>query len=317
MNIQLNGQPTRLDGPAQLLSVLHQQHLSLHHPKGFEELAWINNPRCPLVHLVEVDGQVVPLAVWANRPVSEGMKIATRSSQLDIVLRQRLTQLRERQQCQFIAQIQEFAAAEAESSGMVDLEKRAQWNFQPRGSSPSVFHDPNACVRCKACVDTCNDTQGVGALSFDEEQGVLFDDAKCTRCGQCILSCPIGFRKLPDFVSKMMGCTAPSRVRWGRCEVMIREAWHALKARRNTWSCSSQFIARDASSESSGLARDARAVRRVASAGLPAWDTNSRRPDDRGRRIRTHPSARQRRLFAPIHLLLTGLDSLLRDLLSN
>ena len=232
MNIQLNGQPTRLDGPAQLLSVLHQQHLSLHHPKGFEELAWINNPRCPLVHLVEVDGKVVPLAVWANRPVSEGMKIATRSSQLDIVLRQRLTQLRERQQCQFIAQIQEFAAAEAESSGMVDLEKRAQWNFQPRGSSPSVFHDPNACVRCKACVDTCNDTQGVGALSFDEEQGVLFDDAKCTRCGQCILSCPIGFRKLPDFVSKMMGCTpCPfSRPLGAMREVDdTRKVWHALK----------------------------------------------------------------------------------------
>ncbi|MDD4270655.1 MAG: [Fe-Fe] hydrogenase large subunit C-terminal domain-containing protein [Thermoguttaceae bacterium] len=73
---------------------------------------------------------------------------------------------------------------------------------------------------------------GVGALSFDEEQGVLFDDAKCTRCGQCILSCPIGFRKLPDFVSKMMGC-APcpfSRPLGAMRQVDdTRKVWHALK----------------------------------------------------------------------------------------
>ena len=70
------------------------------------------------------------------------------------------------------------------------------------------------------------------ALSFDEEQGVLFDDAKCTRCGQCILSCPIGFRKLPDFVSKMMGC-APcpfSRPLGAMRQVDdTRKVWHALK----------------------------------------------------------------------------------------
>lgn len=61
---------------------------------------------------------------------------------------------------------------------------------------------------------------------------MLFDDAKCTRCGQCILSCPIGFRKLPDFVSKMMGC-APcpfSRPLGAMRQVDdTRKVWHALK----------------------------------------------------------------------------------------
>lgn len=232
ISIELNGQPLTLKGPLRLLSLLEEQRQSLHHPQGFEELEWINNPRCPLVHLVEVDGQVVPIAMWADRLVEEGMKIQTRSAQLDRVLQERLTHLRDHQQCRFIAQLQEFAAAEAESNGMVDLERRAQWQFEPRVSSPSVFHDPNVCVRCKACVDTCNTIQGVGALSFDEERGILFDDAKCTRCGQCILSCPMGFRKLPDFVGQMMGCASCpfSRPLGAMREIDdTRRVWNALK----------------------------------------------------------------------------------------
>ena len=232
VNIELNGQPVTLNGPLTLWDVLQKQRLTLHRPQEFAELAWINNPRCPLVNLLEVDGQVVPLAVRAELPVREGMKINTSSVQLDSVLKERLTHLRDRQQCAFIARLQEFTAAEAESNGMVDLEQRAQWDFLMRGSSPSVFHDPNACVRCKACVDTCNDTQQVGALSFDEEQGVLFDDAKCTRCGQCILSCPMGFRKMTDFVGGMMGC-APcpfSRPLGAMREVDdTGKVWNALK----------------------------------------------------------------------------------------
>jgi iron-only hydrogenase group A len=232
ITIELNGQSLTLREPLSLLSLLQKQQQSLHHPQGFEELAWINNPRCPLVNLLEVDGRVVPIGVWADHLIRDGMTIRTRSTQLDTVLQARLSHLREHQQCQFIAQLQEFAAAEAESNGLVDLEKRAEWKFEPRGSSPSIHHDPNTCVRCKACVDTCNATQGVGALSFDEEQGVLFDDAKCTRCGQCILSCPVGFRKIPNFVGQLMGCQpCPfSRPLGAMREVDdTRKVWNALK----------------------------------------------------------------------------------------
>ena len=230
--INLNGRAVELNGPVTLLDVLQQQRLSLHHPKGFEELDWIHNPRCPLVHLVEVDGRVVPIATWAERPIGDKAKINTKSEQLDAILHDRLTQLRDRQQCQFMGIVQEFTAAEAESNGLIDLEARAKWDFEPRGSAPSLFHDPNTCVRCKACVDTCNTIQEVGALSFDEELGVLFDDTKCTRCGQCILSCPVGFRKLPDFVAELMGCKpCPfSRPLGAMREVDdTRKVWDALK----------------------------------------------------------------------------------------
>ncbi|MGD9127340.1 MAG: [FeFe] hydrogenase, group A, partial [Planctomycetia bacterium] len=152
--------------------------------------------------------------------------------QLQSELQVRLTHLKEHQQCQFIAGLQEFVAADAESSGLISLEERSQWQFEPRGSSPSIVHDPNSCVRCQACVDVCNSIQGVGALSFDEEKGVIFDETKCIRCGQCVLTCPMGFRKMPDFVGKLMGCEpCPfSRPLGAMREVdQTREVWDALK----------------------------------------------------------------------------------------
>ena len=206
ITIRLNDESLALDRPRSLLQVLAERRAQLTWPQEALERHWINNPRCPLVNLVEVDGQVVPIALWAERPLREGMVIRTHSPQIDAELKQRLAHLHEHQQCLFIRQLQEFVAAEAESRGLIDLEKRAGWHFEPRESLPSIHHDPNSCVRCRACVDTCNETQGVGALAFDEEQGVLFDDAKCTRCGQCILSCPVGFRKLPDYVGGLLGC---------------------------------------------------------------------------------------------------------------
>jgi len=232
LTVTLNDRPVVLESPITLLNLLHSQKQRLLRLPSFEEASWINNPRCVLVNLIEVDGQVVPLAVWSDRAVGDGMIVRTRSDALERVLRERLTHLRDRQQCLFTAQLQEFAAAEAESSGLVDLEARAKWRFEPRGSAPSVFHDPNACVRCQACVETCNEAQGVGALTFDPQQGVLFDDAKCTRCGQCILSCPTGFRKMTDAVGRMMGCgPCPfSRPLGAMREVDdTRKVWKALK----------------------------------------------------------------------------------------
>ena len=61
---------------------------------------------------------------------------------------------------------------------------------------------------------------------------MLFDDTKCTRCGQCILRCPVGFRKMPDFGASLMGCTpCPfSRPLGAMREIDdTREVWNALK----------------------------------------------------------------------------------------
>ncbi|MGD9128733.1 MAG: hypothetical protein PVH19_15260, partial [Planctomycetia bacterium] len=72
ISIELNNQPLSLERPLKLVEVLQKQKAPLYRPQGFEELDWINNPRCPLVNIVEVDGQIVSLAVWADRPVEDG-----------------------------------------------------------------------------------------------------------------------------------------------------------------------------------------------------------------------------------------------------
>ena len=95
--IQLDNRQVCLEKPIGILSLLSREKQQLFRPRSFEEPKWINNPRCPLVNLVEVDGQVVPIAVWADRPVRDGMVIRTRSQQLESVLQERLRHLRDHQ----------------------------------------------------------------------------------------------------------------------------------------------------------------------------------------------------------------------------
>lgn len=72
-------------------------------------------------------------------------------------------------------------------------------NVDGPGNRTSVFfqgcpfncrfcHNPetiNMCVNCGACVKTCP----VGALSFDAEGKVVWDDRKCVQCDTCLKTC--------------------------------------------------------------------------------------------------------------------------------
>lgn len=208
VTIVLDGKEVQTDKSVRVLDLLRAHGKRLLHFAGFQERHRIRNLRCPLLCLIEVDGRAVPMATWADRPIRDGMVIRTRSEELEKLLAQRVSHLTTHGECLYIRGLQELVAAEAESRGLIQLEERSRWQFSPRISAPSIHHDPNACVRCGACVDTCDEAQGVGALTMDAQQGVLFNDAKCTRCGQCILSCPMGFRKWPDIGAKLMGCTS-------------------------------------------------------------------------------------------------------------
>ena len=69
-------------------------------------------------------------------------------------------------------------------------------------SSKSIVLDPNRCILCGSCVETCERTQTVGALeivtrgqdTFVKAKGAekLGESALCVGCGQCAASCPAG-----------------------------------------------------------------------------------------------------------------------------
>jgi len=163
------------------------------------------NHACPLLNVVEIDGRVASRVVGAGPRGRTGMTLATMSPALDAALAERLEGLH-RGVCAHIACLQSFVAGEAEQAGFIDPDERASWAFEARRSGPSIVHDPNACVRCRACVDTCTITQAVGALSFDEEKGVVIDEDLCVRCGQCTLACPVGARSRTDYFADALGC---------------------------------------------------------------------------------------------------------------
>ena len=46
----------------------------------------------------------------------------------------------------------------------------------------------NLCRGCARCVPVCPE----GAISMDENYKAVIDQAKCTKCGACLESCPFG-----------------------------------------------------------------------------------------------------------------------------
>ncbi|MCX7598650.1 MAG: NADH-dependent [FeFe] hydrogenase, group A6 [Armatimonadetes bacterium] len=68
-------------------------------------------------------------------------------------------------------------------------------------TSPSVVRDPDKCILCRRCLETCTQIQGVSTLrikgrGYDSIIGAPFDapmgHALCVYCGQCINRCPTG-----------------------------------------------------------------------------------------------------------------------------
>lgn len=68
-------------------------------------------------------------------------------------------------------------------------------------STGSIVLDPRKCVLCGRCVNVCQNTQNVWALSFVERGietrispagDISLSESPCVRCGQCSAHCPTG-----------------------------------------------------------------------------------------------------------------------------
>ena len=70
-------------------------------------------------------------------------------------------------------------------------------------SHPEFIYDPNKCVLCGICVQTCEDIHGVGSLylvSRGPETKIAFygDESRCESCKECVVRCPVGVLLLKD-----------------------------------------------------------------------------------------------------------------------
>jgi len=208
MNLIVDEKPLQIDRSMSILGAIHRAGVRLQTPDCGPVRQWTHNPVCPALHLAEVDGELVTSTMLSRRSAREGMRIKTTSPSIDVALAERTRMLQERHECFFVRGMQKVIAAEAESAGFIKLEEWEKYAFPLRGAEPSLVHDPNRCVRCRACVDTCRDVQTVEALRFDEIEGVLVDEQRCVRCGQCVHVCPSGathkYRKLVD----LLGCSS-------------------------------------------------------------------------------------------------------------
>ena len=176
MRVYLDGEERQTDCTT-VLELLTETGKGFLKADGVKELEWIHNAECPLVNIVEIDGRVYPVTVLKNKAVKEGMSINTSSPVVEEKLKERLDLLSAKHECLIIRKAQEFVACEAASGDLVNLEERKTWSFKTRGSEPSIVHDPNKCIRCGSCVETCKE-QSVRALTMDEKEGIIIDEGK-------------------------------------------------------------------------------------------------------------------------------------------
>lgn len=74
-------------------------------------------------------------------------------------------------------------------------------DLKPDISTGSIALDPRKCVLCGRCVNVCQNTQNVWALSFVQRGietrispagDISLSESPCVRCGQCSAHCPTG-----------------------------------------------------------------------------------------------------------------------------
>lgn len=68
-------------------------------------------------------------------------------------------------------------------------------------SNPYFTYNPNLCILCHRCVNTCHKLVGVGAIDTTKRGfysqisipfGVDWVDSTCIYCGNCVQACPVG-----------------------------------------------------------------------------------------------------------------------------
>ncbi len=200
-NITINGQTVQAEPGMTVLEAAKGA--------GFKIPTLCNHPDLPplgacRVCLVEIEGERT-LQPSCTFPVREGMVVNTHSptvrqarrTVVELLLSDHpseCTQCARNRNCEL--------QTLAEELGIREVRVKAPPPGHPvDDSSLAVVRDPDKCILCRRCIQTCDQIQGVSGLrikgrGYDSIISAPFDTplghALCVNCGQCINRCPTG-----------------------------------------------------------------------------------------------------------------------------
>jgi len=158
------------------------------------------------VCVVEQLGGKALVAACAT-PVSDGMQILTNSLKvrtarkhiIELLLSEHnadCTKCYKNGKCELQSLSNEFCVGDHIFLDLTDIT-----NYTIDHFSRSIRKDDSKCIRCQRCVRTCEQLQGMNALTVaykgEKQRITTFEDLSlveviCTNCGQCINRCPTG-----------------------------------------------------------------------------------------------------------------------------
>lgn len=205
VNITINGQNIQVEDDLTILEAAKQVQIKV--PTlcflKVDGINYINkNVSCMVCVVEQVDkGRLVPACATK---VKEGMVIDTQSNKVINTRVKVVNNLiaNHPSSCltcneSFYCQLQKIAN-ELKFQDREIKYRRAADAFPLTTDNPSIFRDPNKCIKCNRCKTMCNQVQGVGAIKkvglgyIGDEDNTPLSETECVYCGQCITVCPTG-----------------------------------------------------------------------------------------------------------------------------
>ena len=203
VNITINGIPAEIENGKTILEAADQIGVIIPTLCYHKDLCIAGNCR---VCVVEIVGQKRLSAACAT-PCEEGMEIRTNSLNvrnsrkhiIELLLSEHnaeCTKCYKNGNCELQKLASDYKIMTQDFISLVPQKKYTIDMF-----SPSIIKDDSKCIRCQRCVRTCEELQGVNALTVaykgDEMKITTFFEKNltnvvCTNCGQCIIHCPTG-----------------------------------------------------------------------------------------------------------------------------
>ncbi len=203
VSLSINGMLVKVPEGTTILEAAKKMNFRIPTLCNHDDLCVAGNCR---VCVVEQLGGKALVAACAS-PVSEGMQILTNSLKvrsarkhiIELLLSEHnadCTKCYKNGKCELQDLSNEFAVGD---HIFIDLNTIKDYTVDR--FSASIQKDDSKCIRCQRCVRTCEQLQGVNALTVaykgHHQRISTFEDLSmaeviCTNCGQCINRCPTG-----------------------------------------------------------------------------------------------------------------------------